>query len=82
MKCHGLTSRWSTAEAVELSLLAGADVAIIDSLTVVPAVIDRLQDALASGRLTEERIDQSVQRVFAAKGLDACVVASELGVSD
>ncbi|MCB0995018.1 MAG: hypothetical protein KDB21_08015, partial [Acidimicrobiales bacterium] len=77
-----LTSRWSTAEAVELSLLAGADVAIIDSLTVVPAVIDRLQDALASGRLTEERIDRSVQRVFAAKGLDACVVASELGVSD
>lgn len=69
---------WTTPVAVELSLVAGADLAIIDDLTVAAAVVDHLEGAVGAGSLDEARVDLSVQRVFAAKGVDPCTVADGL----
>ena len=47
-----ITDRYGVSEAVLKALQAGADVALWLSTTAVPAVLDRLMSALASGELT------------------------------
>ena len=49
-------------------LQAGADVALWVTTAEVPAVLDRLEAAVAAGELTLPNVDASVQRVVAMKG--------------
>ena len=62
-----ITDRYGVAEAVLKSLEAGADTALWVSTTAVPAVLDRLQSALADGELSNPNIEASVQRMVKAK---------------
>jgi beta-N-acetylhexosaminidase len=63
-----ITSRYGVADAVLKSLQAGTDVALWVTTDEVPAVLDRLEKALAAGELKMADVDASVKRVAAMKG--------------
>lgn len=65
---QAITDRLGVADAVLRSLQAGADVALWLSTAEVPAVLDRLEQAVAAGELTMPRIDDAVTRIIAMKG--------------
>jgi beta-N-acetylhexosaminidase len=62
-----ITDRYGVAEAVLKALQAGEDTALWITTTEVPAVLDRLQSALAAGELSLAKIEASVQRMAKAK---------------
>ncbi|WP_051163236.1 glycoside hydrolase family 3 N-terminal domain-containing protein [Nocardia brevicatena] len=64
-----ITSRMSIEEAVEAALVAGADNALWISTDAVGSVLDRLEQAVAAGRLPMERVDASVLRMAKFKGV-------------
>lgn len=62
-----VSNRYGVAEAVLHTLQAGTDVALWVTTDQVPAVLDRLQEAVAAGELTMPGIDASVSRMTAVK---------------
>lgn len=75
-----ITNSHTQAEAAELALLAGNDVLLILETDKVDGVYARLVDALSSGRITEERVDQSLERWFRMRGITgACPGAGATG---
>ncbi|MGK2947608.1 MAG: glycoside hydrolase family 3 N-terminal domain-containing protein [Acidimicrobiales bacterium] len=58
--------RFTVPEAAERALLAGVDLVLLSQPTDVGAVLDRLEQAVASGRVPERRLDAAVARVAAA----------------
>jgi beta-N-acetylhexosaminidase len=65
---QAISDRFDVAEAVLRGLQAGADTALWVTTDQVPAVLDRLEKAVAAGELTMPRIDASVLRMAAVKG--------------
>ena len=65
MKMGAITQQYTNAEAVMGTLLAGADV-MVNPQNFVEA-FDVLVKAVQDGRITEQRIDQSVRRVLKLK---------------
>ena len=65
---RAITDRVGVADAVLRSLQAGADVALWVTTTEVPAVLDRLEQAVAAGELTMSSVDAAVSRIAAVKG--------------
>ncbi|REL38170.1 hypothetical protein DYD21_06055 [Rhodohalobacter sp. SW132] len=65
LEMQGITDHYSPGEAVVLSLLAGADLMLIspDELTAIADV----EQAVRMGRISEERIDRSVQKLLTLK---------------
>jgi beta-N-acetylhexosaminidase len=63
-----INARYGVAEAVLRSLQAGVDVALWVTTGEVPAVLDRLEKAVAAGELAMPAVDGSVLRVAAFKG--------------
>jgi beta-N-acetylhexosaminidase len=63
-----ISDRYGVAEAVLKSLQAGADTALWVSTDEVPAVLDRLESAVAAGELVMANVDASVSRMAAMKG--------------
>ncbi|MFC9893478.1 glycoside hydrolase family 3 N-terminal domain-containing protein [Nocardia sp. NPDC127579] len=64
-----ITARMDIADAVQAALAAGADNALWINTSKVTEVLDQLEQALASGALSAERIDDSVLRVAKYKGI-------------
>jgi beta-N-acetylhexosaminidase len=62
---RGLTSRYSQGDAALRAIDAGADILLQPED--IPGVLDAIERAVRSGRLTEARIDQSVRRILEAK---------------
>lgn len=62
-----ISDHYGVAEAVLRSLQAGVDVALWVTTDEVPAVLDRLEHAVAAGELKPDAIDASLARVAAAK---------------
>jgi len=62
-----ITQYYSVPEAVLVSLKAGADVALWVSTAEVPAVLDRLESAVASQELTIDRVDEALKSVAVMK---------------
>jgi beta-N-acetylhexosaminidase len=60
-----IVARYGEAEAAVLAVEAGADILLQPPDPLV--VIDALDAALASGRLTQERIDRSARKILEAK---------------
>ncbi|AOW91712.1 beta-glucosidase [Rhodococcus sp. WMMA185] len=67
-----ITDRYDIADAVEAALVAGVDVALWITTDDVPRVLDHLEDAVASGKLPQERVDEAVLTVARAKDALAC----------
>lgn len=65
---RAISDRLGVADAVLRSLQAGADVALWLSTAEVPAVLDRLESAVASGELSMSFVDGAVTRIAAVKG--------------
>ncbi|BBX19204.1 glycosyl hydrolase [Mycolicibacterium duvalii] len=65
---RAITDRFGVADAVLRSLQAGADVALWLSTAEVPAVLDRLEQAVAAGELAMSGVDAAVTRIAAMKG--------------
>jgi beta-N-acetylhexosaminidase len=65
---QAISDRFGVAEAALRSLQAGADVALWVTTGEVPAVLDRLEKALAAGELTMPQVDASVLRMAGMKG--------------
>ena len=63
-----ISSRYGVAEAVLRSLQAGVDVALWITTDEVPAVLDRLEQAVADGELTMPAVEGSVLRMAGIKG--------------
>ncbi len=68
-----ITSRLGIEEAVEAALVAGADVALWITTDAVPDVLDRLEAAVAAGRLTDAQVNQKAATVLRAKAAPGCV---------
>jgi beta-N-acetylhexosaminidase len=65
---QAISDRFGVADAALRGLQAGADTALWVTTAEVPAVLDRLEKALAAGELTMSKIDASVLRMAAVKG--------------
>ncbi|MEU7630263.1 glycoside hydrolase family 3 N-terminal domain-containing protein [Nocardia sp. NPDC049220] len=63
-----ITSRLSIEDAVEAALVAGADSALWITTDAVSQVLDRLEQAVANGRLPMAQVDASVLRMAGFKG--------------
>ena len=63
-----ISDRFGVAEAVLRALQAGTDVALWVTTDEVPAVLDRLQKAVAAGELPMSAVNESLVRVAAMKG--------------
>ncbi|WP_278184063.1 glycoside hydrolase family 3 N-terminal domain-containing protein, partial [Mycobacterium alsense] len=64
---RAITDRYGISDAVLKALQAGNDTALWVSTTAVPAVLNRLQSALAAGELSMPNVEASVRRMAAAK---------------
>jgi beta-N-acetylhexosaminidase len=62
-----IVRRYGSGSAAVLALEAGADVLLQMLPDDVPVVIDAVVEAVASGRLSEARLDESVRRILRAK---------------
>ena len=63
-----INQHYGVPEAVLRSLQAGTDIALWVTTDEVPAVLDRLEKALAAGELTMPAVDASVVRIAKMKG--------------
>lgn len=63
-----ISDRFGVTEAVLRTLQAGTDIALWVTTKEVPAVLDRLEQAVNAGELQAPAIDQSVVRVATMKG--------------
>jgi beta-N-acetylhexosaminidase len=63
-----ISDRYGVSEAVLRSLQAGTDVALWVTTEEVPAVLDRLEKAVAAGELAMAAVNDSVVRVATMKG--------------
>ncbi len=63
-----IKDRYTVPDAVLKTLQAGIDVALWVTTDEVPAVLDRLEKAVAAGELTVPGVDASVQRIKKFKG--------------
>ncbi|MCX8563282.1 glycoside hydrolase family 3 protein [Mycolicibacterium mucogenicum] len=62
-----ITQRYSVPEAVLKALQAGADTALWITTKEVPEVLDRLQQAVDSGELPTDRVDDAVRHMAVTK---------------
>jgi beta-N-acetylhexosaminidase len=65
---EAISDRYDVSDAVLRSLQAGIDVALWVTTKEVPAVLDRLEKAVAAGELPIPAVDQSLVRVATMKG--------------
>jgi beta-N-acetylhexosaminidase len=63
-----ISDHYDVSDAALKALQAGADTALWVTTDQVPAVLDRLQQAVAAGELTMPAIDDSVLRMAKVKG--------------
>lgn len=71
-RMDGLTNRYSVADAAVRFILAGGDIIVCGAdVDRQVSIIESLQTAAEDGRLSEERIDESVKRVLVKKA-DMC----------
>ena len=63
----------SVPDAVERSIVAGNDMALFfGGPSDLQAVLDHLERSVAEGRLSQQRVDESVQRVVTLMASGAC----------
>lgn len=62
----------SLSLAVRQALIAGADIALWDSLGEAKQIRKNLVNAVKRGLLPEQQVNESVERILALKGVDLC----------
>jgi beta-N-acetylhexosaminidase len=69
---------YSTGQAVELALRAGADLALVGGLEDLAPTYDQIDDAVLNGRLSVERLNEAATHVLRAKGVNACTLVGRV----
>jgi beta-N-acetylhexosaminidase len=78
----GLVARYEVAEAAVRAIEAGVDVILLkDENALRGEVYDALLEAVESGRIAEDRVERSVQRVLRVKD-DYGLLSGEMGIVD
>jgi beta-N-acetylhexosaminidase len=68
MAMQAVADRWGVAEAAVMSVQAGADIVLAcGSFETHIATVEGLIEAVKDGRLTEDRLDESLRRIFRLK---------------
>ncbi|MEK5060841.1 beta-glucosidase [Paenibacillus sp. FSL H7-0326] len=68
MEMHAIADTYGTVEASVMALEAGADLVLISHThELLTGAYQAIEQAVLSGRLTEERIDESVRRLLSLK---------------
>ncbi|MCM3270375.1 beta-N-acetylhexosaminidase [Paenibacillus elgii] len=68
MEMQAIAAHYGTVEATVMAVEAGADIVLIShSRELQEGALDALLEAVRSGRISEERIDESVRRLLALK---------------
>ena len=67
MEMQAITNYYGSLEAPVLAILAGADMLCYTTLTGAATAIDAIKAAYDSGRITKERIEESVLRILLKK---------------
>ena len=75
MDMGAIVDRWTTAEAVELALRAGADVVLLGNTDELADIHEWIADAVATGRLGSGRVDAAALQVLSIKGVPVCRTA-------
>ena len=65
---RAISDRYGVAQAALLALQAGADIALWVTTDEVPAVLDRLEQAVNTGELSEQAVNDKVLRATGFKG--------------
>ncbi|MFZ0832843.1 MAG: glycoside hydrolase family 3 N-terminal domain-containing protein [Mycobacterium sp.] len=65
---RAISDHYGVAQAALLALQAGADIALWVTTDEVPAVLDRLQQAVNAGELSEQAVNEKVLRATGFKG--------------
>ncbi|MGJ7441155.1 glycoside hydrolase family 3 protein [Aquipuribacter sp. MA13-6] len=79
LEMAGVRQQYGDAEVAVRALEAGADVLLMPAAPM--AARQALLDAVASGRLTEDRLDESLERVLALKYRRGLVAGSEVDLA-
>lgn len=74
LQMQGLTQFFDYKTIIEKAILAGCDIILVSNNLnydpeITPTTINHILNLVNSGRLTEQRIDQSWRRIMALKGL-------------
>jgi beta-N-acetylhexosaminidase len=68
MEMQAITDNWGTGEAAVMAIQAGADIIMaVGSQAAQLETLDALYDAYQSGELTEERVQESLERILMKK---------------
>jgi beta-N-acetylhexosaminidase len=65
-----ISDRFGVTDAVLKTLQAGTDIALWITTKEVPAVLDRLEQAVNAGELSQQQVDAALVRVAAMKGVN------------
>ncbi len=72
LNMDAITNQYGGVEAAELALDAGNDLVMLGRLQDVEPTIDRIVDAVNTGRLSQATIDESFVRVMALRDVSLC----------
>jgi beta-N-acetylhexosaminidase len=70
LEMGAITASWPLPVAAERALAAGVDQLLLSTHGQVPAVLDRLEQAVTTGRLPESRVRDAFLRVQRFKRVD------------
>ncbi len=76
LNMDAISTTLNNAEAAELSLAAGVDLIMLGSIADTELTVERIVEAVADGRITEQSINESVIRVMDTRGIGVCDLAS------
>ena len=77
---RAITDTYSQPEAAERALAAGQDLLLTSDATAATAIVDRLADAVASGRVPQTRLHDALRRTLPLRGLADADVTCLLGL--
>ncbi|MDW3176644.1 MAG: glycoside hydrolase family 3 N-terminal domain-containing protein [Acidimicrobiia bacterium] len=78
LNMDAIADSMNNAEAAEQSLRAGIDLVMLGNLADSEATIEQLSDAVRSGRLDEQTVNESFLRVLDERQIELCSLAPEL----
>ncbi len=73
----GAISKLGNANPGVLAIAAGADIALILDMDQAKSAVELLRKAVGTD-ISESRVNESVRRIFAIKGVDACALARKV----
>ena len=78
LNMDAISNTTNNAEAAEQALIAGVDLVMLGSLAETEATIEQLSDAVRSGRLDEQTVNESLLRVLDERQIELCSLPPEL----